>query len=433
MKPEEVFKRYDIRGKYPEEINEKFAERLGRALGSFTYRNYRKKIVVCRDNKESSKPLKKSLIKGLKKSGLEVIDAGLGPTDYAAYVGNRENSVSVQVTSSHLPLEFNGFKFMYPEGNGFLNPDLNTVKDIFRQEQFETGEGTTRKSDSLDKYKEDLKKFAESKGSSWDKKIVVDSLGGATDPILSETLEDLGAEVIDIAQNKEEKPYRDPPNPKPEKLEEMKEIVRKEEADLGLATDMDGDRVAVYQNGFLDGNEIFGILAQLSNGNVVASIDTSRALEEFLEEEDEQIHYTRVGDPFVMDKALKEEVELAGEPNGHYSFLEFVAYNSGTLAALILSGIDIEKKLDNIPEYYVERRVIRTESKRSDMEKIEDILENKYGISSRKDGYKIDKDGFNALIRPSGSSPKIRIVTESKKGEIAEKQADNLAEIVQNP
>jgi len=186
-------------------------KKIGKAIGSFVLRNYEPKIVVTRDNKDSSKSLKNALIEGIVSTGTKVLDAGMGPTDFTAFTGKNNKSVSVQVTSSHLPLEFNGFKFMYPEGNGFTNPDLDQIKQLFRTEEFETGESDILELKSaLEEYKNHLKKYLENFETDFDKKVVVDTLGGATHPILIEILEELGAEVIDLAETKDKMPYRQP-------------------------------------------------------------------------------------------------------------------------------------------------------------------------------------------------------------------------------
>lgn len=436
MKPEKVFKRYDIRGEYPEEINEEFAERIGKALGSFVAENFDERIVVSHDNKDSSETLKQPLIKGLRSTGVNVLDTGEGPTDYAAFSGREKGAVSVQVTSSHLPLNFNGFKLMYPEGNGFVNEDLNKVKDLFRNKEFRKGNGSFRDVESKMKkaYLERLKEKASELGSSSiDRKIVVDTLGGASKNILPEALRDMGAEVIDLADNKDKEPYRDPPNPKPEKLEELEKKVEKENADLGLATDMDADRVTVYKDGFLSGDEVFGLMARTVESDLVASIDSSRSLEQLQEENNREVFYTRVGDPFVMRTAIEEGVELAGEPNGHYSVLDFVPYNSGSLTALIIAGINIEEGLDELPGYSVEKFSFKTEEKEQDMEMIKKAVEREYGVISEVDGVKFETRDCDVLVRPSGTSPKIRVIVESKNEEDLEREIDEIREIVQNP
>ncbi|MFB6115611.1 MAG: hypothetical protein ABEK04_04910 [Candidatus Nanohalobium sp.] len=436
MKPEEVFKRYDIRGKYPEELNEEFAKRIGKALGSFASENFSERVVVSKDNKESSASLKEALIEGLRSTGVKVIDVGTGPTDYAAFAGMEHGAVSVQVTSSHMPLDFNGFKLMYPEGNGFVNEDLNEVKRIFREEAFTEGSGdiTDLESTMKQRYRDRIRIRGARLGSQKvEEKIVVDTLGGAAQDFLPDLLRDLGAEVIDLAEEKDEMPYRDPPNPKPENLDELRDRVEETDADLGIATDMDADRVTVYKDGFLSGDEVFGLMAQAVRDDLVASIDTSKAIEELQEENSKEIFYTRVGDPFVMDKALKEDVGLAGEPNGHYSVLEFVPYNSGILTALAVAGTDIEEGLEDFPDYSVERFSTSVEDKEERMKEIKEAVESKYSIVSEVDGVKFETENCDVLVRPSGSSPKIRVIAESESEEALTREMPKIVELVQKP
>lgn len=345
----------------------------------------------------------------------------------------KKEAVSVQVTSSHLPLEFNGFKLTYPEGNGFINEDLNAVKDIFRSEEFEQGDGGLAYfADSIKKdYRRGLVETAkEYSDGLYNKKVVVDSLGGASTEFLAGALRELGAEVVDIAESKDEHPYRDPPNPKPEKLEELKSLVEEENADIGLATDMDADRVALYRDGFVSGSEIFSLMALKVKGDVVASIDTSQAVEDIVEGQGDEIYYTRVGDPFVMDKALEVDAALAGEPNGHYSVLDFVPYNSGTLTALVLAGLDIDSALEEVPEYYVERDNLKVEDKEEKMALAEEIVEAEHEVISRVDGVKALIDGAEVLIRPSGSSPKIRVISEASDESVAERGLEEALRIL---
>lgn len=420
MKPEEVFKRYDIRGKYPEELNEEFAERLGKAIGTFANRDYSSRVVVCRDNKESSKPLKNALIEGLVSANVKVFDIGVGTTDFAAWSGKKLNSVSVEVTSSHMPLDFNGFKLMYPYGNSFVNNDLYTVQDLFRDGDFSVGEGSVKERPSmLEEYKAAIIDFASKFRDGQERKVVVDSLGG-TGRILPELLEDLGTEVIDVSED--DSPYKDPPSPSPENLKNLKDSVEREDADLGVSHDLDADRITVYHEGkFLTGDELFYVLAQLVGGPVVASIDTSQVLEDSRE-----VEYTRVGDPFVLDKALEIDAELAGEPNGHYSFTQFLPYNSGLLISLILSGLDIKEKLANMPDYTVKRESIPVEDKNE----VIDYLKKEFSdrILSELDGVKFSYGGSEVLVRPSGSSSKIRIIAESEDSEDAEKTLKSVVE-----
>ncbi|MFB6100617.1 MAG: hypothetical protein ABEK16_05075 [Candidatus Nanohalobium sp.] len=420
MKPEKVFKRYDVRGRYPEELDEEFVERMGKSLEKWVLENSGEKVVVCRDNKESSESLKKSLVEGITSIGVDVVDAGVGPTDYTSFHGSREDAVSVQVTSSHMPLEFNGLKFMYPRGNGFLNDDLNMLEEFFHKEDFPDGNGDIRKLEEPgEDYIEDVVEYVRQKGGEFDRRVVVDSMGGATRNFLPEVLERLGFDVIDLAEGREGI-YRNPPDPRPEILGELAEKVEEEDAYMGLATDLDGDRVQVYFDGdWISGDDLFCIFAQLFSGEVVASVDTSKNLEEFAD----KVHYTRVGDPFVVDRMLKEGAVLSGEPNGHYCFPELINYNSGTLAGALAASIDFDGKLEKVPESFLEKENVEYDDRNKrnrEMKKFRTKAVSELDIDSTADGVKFTCGDASVLVRPSGSSPKIRVKSQAPNKEGAE-------------
>ncbi|MFB6204678.1 MAG: hypothetical protein ABEJ75_03460 [Candidatus Nanohaloarchaea archaeon] len=430
MKPEKVFRRYDIRGEYPGEVDEEFAEKLGKALGTFVQDNSGEKVVVGRDNKESSVELKAKLVKGLVSTGVKVYDAGEGPTDYLAFAASSKNAVGVQVTSSHMPLDFNGFKFVYPEGNGFVNEDLYEVQDLFRAGDFVEGDGSVTGDSLREEYREQLKSYFERFFDSIEKKVVVDTLGGAATGFLPDLLEELGAEVIDVSS--ERKGFHvDPPEPRPELLEHVESRVEKEDADLAVATDLDADRIALYfDGGWVSGDDLFALFAEMLDGDVVASVDTSPAVEEVVESRGSSIYYTRVGDPFVVSRMIEEEAELSGEPNGHYCFPGFVNYNSGTLAGLLLAGMDLEERLDAVPGYFTERRSVEVDDRERVMDEVREHAREEHDVTDEKDGVKFAVGDATVLVRPSGSSPVVRIIAQSRDERNAEEAAEEVAGII---
>lgn len=415
MKPEKVFKRYDIRGIFEEEIDQEFAFLLGKSIGSFALRdNYQDKVVVSKDNKESSEILKNRLIEGLRQTGVDAVDLGTGPTDYLAFGAVSEDSIGVQVTSSHMPLRYNGFKLVYPEGNSFVNQDLDRVETYFIERDFELAdqnglvlEKTYRKS-----YIESLKDYVgnfnlDYKG----KKIAVDTCGGTASFIIEEILEDLGAKVVDFADYYDLKGiYRDPPHPGSREFSDFERFVGEIDADLGLVFDLDSDRVKVFKDEWLDGNDVFAVLADLTNTReVVGSFDTSKRVGKMVD----KLHMTRVGDPFVLDEAVQKKVELAGEPNGHYAFPDFVPYSSGILSGLLISGVDLNRKLEKIEDFNEYRRNLEVEDKHKVVEKLEKILGQNYNLKTL-DGVKIVEDDLQVLARASGSENAIRVVGDGK-------------------
>lgn len=428
---EEVFKRYDIRGRYPEELNEYFAYRLGRSLALFARNRNEDRITVTRDPKESSINLKKSLIKGIINQGIDVTDCGTGPTDYTSFSAAQESSIGVQVTSSHMPLNFNGFKMVYPAGNGFMNPDLDKLKQVFRRNSFETKhDGKIRDRDFTEKYLEKMEDFCRSYLENNSRKIVLDNLGGRRSSFAEDLLKRLGFEVENLA---EESPRLDPPDPEPENLEHLEKRVEKKGADLGLATDMDSDRLAVYFNGeWLSGDQIFAALIEVMKPEkVVASIDSTEIVERAAEKYGE-IEYTRVGDPFVIDRTLEVNAKLSGEPNGHYCFTEFVPYNSGTLAAAIIAGANLDRILDEIPEIQVEKQSVDVGDKHQAMDEVRQKVRSRHPVISEIDGIKYEEGDSRVLIRSSGSSDKLRVVAEAEQKPEVERACREAAGMIRN-
>ncbi|PSH01869.1 MAG: hypothetical protein BRC27_00670 [Nanohaloarchaea archaeon SW_10_44_10] len=365
-----VFKRYDIRGKYPEELNEYFAYRLGRSVAKLVKkRKWKKQVVVCKDPKETSENLKKSLIRGIKNGGVNVVDSGTGSTDYLAFSSVEEKSVGIQVTSSHMKLEFNGFKLVYPEGNGFMNKDLDCLKQIFRENSFQREEdGAEIDKTYYSRYLDAAEDFARKHFQDIERKIVLDNLGGIASSRVEELLETLGAEVINLSSDK---PKVNPPDPKPENLKHIERKVEETGPDMGIATDMDADRIAIYyQEEWLSGDETFAALIEVMKPDkVVASIDSTEIIEETAEKYGE-IEHPQVGDPFVIDRTIETGAELSGEPNGHYCFTQFVPYNSGTLAAAMIAGSDLNEIRKKLLDISIVKKSIEVDDKYSSMEKV---------------------------------------------------------------
>lgn len=425
---ESVFKRYDIRGSYPEEIDEEFAKRLGKAIGSFIRERGSSSVVVCRDPKKSSATLKDPLVKGLCSTGVNITDVGVGPTDYAAFAANETESYGVQITSSHLPLDTNGFKLLYPAGNGFLNPDLDEIRNRFREKKYVEGDWK-----KIEQNREDLKKrylaaaeeFVRQEAGEIEGKVAVETMNGAASEFLPELAERLGGSVIHYDSE------IDPPDPGPQKLEYI-------ELDRAVATDMDADRVIYRDNsqqiesetvvsGWMDGDRMFVALAEiLRSKSTVASVDTSS----LLEREGFYVEYTRVGDPFVISKAVNSGAELAGEPNGHYCFPEFVAYNSGTVAAALLLAAE-----PNFAGYNLEtaRASIDVEDVEAAMNLLDKQLTDDFEIVSRIDGVKyIYDENTYVLVRPSGTEDKLRVVSHSDSYEAAVRASDQVYSWLRN-
>ena len=418
-----VFTRYDVRGEYPSELDEEFALKFGKAIGTFA----KKKIVVGVDTRQCSRSLKSALVAGILSTGIDVIDVGLGPTDKIALGGNHYSAdLSVMITASHHDWTRNGFKLMYTKGNGFSNEDMAIIKKLFMSSEFrvcahkDVGVYTDKSVESdnvyISKAIDVFKKYFDS----IDATVVVDCCeGGAsvTTPIL---LEKLGAKVIRVNCNTIPT-FSIHPEPDEDNRNHLTQILKDNKADLIVGHDPDADRIFAYdsEGNWISGDEIFCILAKIvGSKKIVASLDTSKMLEEVTGGD---VEYTSVGDIFVSKRAIDVGADFCGEPNGHYTIPDFCWYNSGTFCALLLAAKakDIVAMRKSFPKYYIlkdKMKFLNREDLEKKMEKIISMVRSDVGCSiiSDADGVKFSVSDIVYFVRPSGTSPVIRVVVEGR-------------------
>ncbi len=419
MNPETVFNRYDIRGTYPDEIDEQFAKRMGWAAGTYAQTEGRGRMIVGRDSRGASQRIYDQFLTGIRDTGTAVVDVGVGTTDRTALACQRYGGYGVMVTASHHDWERTGFKFLYPQGHGFTNTDLEQVKGIFTSGGFETGEGTLLQEQHefdetyIDMLKDAFQKFSER----IDATVVLDAVGGAerTAPLV---FEELGATVITM--DREELPD---PEPTADSREDVADRLEKESADIAVGYDPDGDRVYVIhpELGWVDGDRLFYLLGRIVQPELItASIDTAPFIENLYAE----VAYTRVGDIFVSEKGVEQNADLLGEPNGHYAVTDFCWYNSGIFASLLLAAHhdSIPDLLEAVDQYRTVRHVEQYATVEERDQAMNTVMKNvaqAFEVRSTLDGVKFETgDGaVTALARPSGTSPKIRLVMHYRTGD----------------
>jgi len=429
---EKVFNRYDLRGEYPTEIDETFSYRLGVSAGIFANSLKGGLVVVGGDTRQSTDSIKKEFIKGLNSQDLEVLDVGISSTDKVALLGKKKGAVfSVMVTASHHSYDRNGFKFMYREGNGFLNEDMDKIKKIFREIDISQKKTITKvkniqeEADNI--YFESVEKSLEyylGKNHKTPRiKIIVDACNGGAFRLTKHLFKKYGFNFVEYNCNPNiNKDIH--PEPTRETRIHLKDIMKREDADMAVGYDLDADRIYMItkKHEWIDGDEIFLLLAKFIDAKkIVASLDTSQILEKNL---DAKIEYARIGDIFVSEKALRVNADFLGEPNGHYAFPHFCIYNSAIFASLILAlkYPEIDQSLRSIIRTHKEIKSINFKDHESKIEKMNSIIrkielmkedaEKSIVVLSTEDGIKFKMNDSVCLIRPSGTSNKIRIIIE---------------------
>jgi phosphomannomutase len=418
-----VFKRYDIRGQVPREINQKLAFKIGRAFGHcFDFG----RIIVGRDCRKSSEKLKNSLVDGLTSRGLHVIDVGLSTTDMVAWaVKNLKADGGVMVTASHMPKGWNGFKFFHKTGRIYGIDELKNmlIKFLLKDDGKEKS-GRKEKLEILEDYINCL--ISMNGKNSLDMKVVFDGFNGMGSLVVPETLRRLGANVFEINTDFENG-FKKPPEPTEETMKELCQNVLEVKADLGIACDGDADRVLFVdeRGNFVPGDESLILIAMeyaRPKKKIVFSLDTSQTLVDYLKNQKRcEVVYSKIGDYFVTELMNKHKAVFGGQPNGHMKDPNFVLYDSGPFFAtffsslLSKSGKSFHSHRNSLPKYHKVNFSIVHKNPKDVMEKLEKMVakDKRCKIISTLDGLKFCYNEATILARPSGSENKVRLVVEA--------------------
>jgi phosphomannomutase len=358
-----AFKAYDIRGIVGEALDEPFAEHLGRAFGSEARRLGEKAVAVGRDGRVSGPSLVAALIKGLKSTGLDVVDLGAVTTPMLYYVaatrGKHGCTSGIQVTGSHNPKDYNGFK-MVLAGKAIYGEDIQKLRRLMESETYASGTGRGAKMDILAEYTHrivhDCKLVRPMK-------IVVDSGNGIPGASAPGILRALGCEVIELFSRVDgDFPNHHPDPSKPENLVDLIRTVHATEAELGLAFDGDGDRLGVVTRG---GNIIYpdrqlmlfarDILARVKGGKIIYDVKCSQRLPIAIREAGGEPLMWKTGHSLVKAKLKETGAPIAGEMSGHIFFSERwygfddATYTAARLLEILSRSADPSAVLDELP------------------------------------------------------------------------------------
>ena len=422
----DIFRSYDIRGIYEEELTNELAFQVGMAFGSISD----KTVIVGHDARSSSNALNTNLIKGLIETGVNVIDIGLVTTPMLYYARELYNKpYAIMITASHCAKEYNGFKLCDKEG-AMYGEKIKKFLNIVLKGNFKKGIGNVEFKDITFDYKKMiLDKIVLGKRKI---KAVVDCGNGTTSYYNPDILKDLGVDVIPLYCNSDPTFPNHIPDPAVDKnMDDLRKAVINENADLGIAFDGDGDRIGVVdEKGNLIRTDMFMIIIWKSIyktcKNKTASFDVkcSKALKEELEKLGLKTKYNKTGHSYLKKAVKDNNYDFAGEFSGHVCFNDdFYGFDDALYAACRLlkilsnSNFSISKYLDDVPKY-----VSSSESYIKVLESKKDLIVNKVLKYAKEKKYKVTKvdgvrieydDGF-ALVRKSNTSACITVRFEGK-------------------
>jgi phosphomannomutase len=338
-----IFKAYDIRGIVPSTINEAMAEALGRAFGSTALAEGEKTVAVGRDGRLSGPSLTEALIRGLVASGIEVIDTGMVTTPILYFAANTLCSSGIQVTGSHNPKDYNGFK-MVMGGRAIYGDEIQSLRRMMEAESWKLqAGGRVRTVDVVPAY---MARITSDIKLARPMKIVIDSgngIAGASAPALFRAL---GCEVVELFSEVDGNfPNHHPDPSKPENLKDLIAALANSNAELGLAFDGDGDRLGIVTK---DGTNIYpdrqmvlfaqDVLSRVPGGTILFDVKCSQRLAPAIAAAGGEPLMFKTGHSLI--KAKMKEIEraggaapLGGEMSGHIFFKErWYGFDDGSYA-----------------------------------------------------------------------------------------------------
>ncbi|MBX3602733.1 MAG: phosphomannomutase/phosphoglucomutase [Rubrivivax sp.] len=358
-----VFKAYDIRGVVGRNIDEAFAEHLGRAFGTAALAAGERAVAVGRDGRVSGPGLSTALIRGLVATGLDVVDLGPVTTPMLYYVaatrGRHGCSSGIQVTGSHNPKDYNGFK-MVLAGRAIHGEDIQALRRRIEAEDYAQGPGRAARMDITAEY---AHRIVSDCRLARPMRIVVDSGNGIPGASAPGILRALGCEVIDLYSRVDGSfPNHHPDPSKPENLADLVKVVHATEAELGLAFDGDGDRLGVVTR---DGHVIWpdrqimlfarDILKRHPGGTIIFDVKCSQRLPVAIREAGGVPLMWKTGHSLVKAKLRETGAPFAGEMSGHLFFgerwygFDDAMYTAARLLEILSREADPSALLDALP------------------------------------------------------------------------------------
>ena len=466
---DKIFRAYDIRGIYPDEINDEMAAKIAKAIVKFLDA---KKIVLAWDCRKSSESIKEAVIKSLSDSGVNILSIGLATTPFFYFsVNELETDGGIMITASHNPIQYGGMKIV--SKGGYVVGVTNGLKDIesLVNENFEVSDtpGVVEEVDLKNEYIDfvlensgfkpaKINKFGEL---SWEPnpyvfKAVVDAGNGMAGFLLPDLFNKFKIDIVSLFWNLDASfPGRGPDPSRKEKLVKLKSKVLETKADIGVAFDGDGDRV-IFMNRegevILSHDILMLFCEYLDIKRVTYDFRMSKSLLEFLNQKNIKAFDSRVGHFFVKQILKQNDADLGGELSGHYFWKE-ANYTESSLLTMFKVFYVLAKTEKNITDLIApfQKYAYSGEINFSFFSSVGEIfnkLKEKYSDASIKetDGLTIDYWDFSTSprtsysnppvgrwwfnIRPSNTEPVLRMVLEAENENLMQEKIKEIKSVI---
>ncbi len=425
MSLDNIFKAYDVRGLYPDEIDESLARRIGNAFARFTGAAT---VLVGRDMRPSSIPLSAAFIEGVTKAGADVVDLGLCSTDVVYYASGHFDAPGAMFTASHNPAQYNGIK-LCRAGAGPVGQDtgLVQIKETVAAGTIEKAEvaGSVTARDVIDAFGDHVRSFVDVSNLR-PLRVVADTANGMGGLVVPRVFAGLPFELEVLYGELDGTFPNHPADPiQIENLADLRERVVRTRADIGLAFDGDADRVFLVDD---RGEPVSGstttaivakgILTRHPGETVVHNLICSKAVPEVIRESGGIPVRTRVGHSFIKQVMAETGAIFGGEHSAHYYFRDNWRADSGSIAALVvleqlcLAGVPLSELRKPFERYGDSGEI---NSRVEDPDGVIERVAAAYADCSqdRLDGLTVDCGSWWFNLRASNTEPLLRLNLEA--------------------
>jgi phosphomannomutase len=443
---DQVFKAYDVRGLYPSQLDEDLARHIGRAFIELTGAG---SLAIGQDMRPSSGPMAAALSDGATSRGADVIRVGLCSTDMLYYVSGALDVAGVMLTASHNPSQYNGLKLCragaVPVGQ---ESGLAELKRMVAEGE-PSGDAATRGEvrggkDLLSRYADHVRGFVD-KGALRPLKVVADAGNGMAGHVLPAVFERLPFDLVPMYFELDGTFPNHPADPiNPRNLEDLRQRVVAEGADVGLAFDGDADRVFLVdeRGGIVQSSLVCALVARTMcerepGATVLYNLICSRIVPETIRAAGGHPVRTRVGHSFIKAVMAETGAIFGGEHSGHYYFRDNYRADSGLIAALVV--LEVLSRAgrplsDVLAPYrrYADSGEVNRRIEAADLRSVVERVAASYPAELRDwtDGLTIDTPDWWFNLRPSNTEPLLRLNVEAGTDEEMARVRDQVLELV---
>ncbi len=442
-----IFKAYDVRGIYGQDLNDEIAYRIGRAAALYLQVP---EIAVGRDMRLSSPQLAAAIIQGITDQGVNAIDLGMTTTDELYFaVGKFNYAAGVMITASHNPGKYNGMKFCRAQAFPIsLESGLADIRDLAIRGEFPepSNKGQVIQRDVTEEYISHALSFIDvSKIKPL--KVVIDAGNGMAGLVMPRVFKHLPCTLIPLYFELDGNFPNHPASPiEPENMEDLQKKVRETGADLGAAFDGDADRMfPVDEHGdVVDGSMVTAIVSQSllrkqPGSTILYNLIVSKSVPELVQKMGANAVRTRVGHSYIKAEMRRLNAIFGGEHSGHFYFRDNWFADSGLIALLItLELVSIEGKPLSELLKPLDKGVRSGEinSTVNDVQGKLQALEEHFGKQAQSvdhlDGITLDFGDWWFNVRPSNTEPLLRLNVEANSRELMEQKRNEVLEFIRS-